>query len=111
MPKTPSAGLVMYRFKNGLPEIFMVHPGGPEWEHDNRWGIPKGQIEPGEEPFAAAKREFSEETGIVLSYDETYHSLGRLMRPSGNPLWVWAFERDWSGTFYFGERKAPTPSG
>ena len=97
--KTSSAGLAMYRFTKGTPEVFLVHPGGPEWENDNRWGIPKGRIEPGENSFTAAKREFVEETGVILPVNADYCFLGKLMRSSGNPIWVWAFELNWNGKF------------
>ena len=51
-----------------------MHPGGPFWANkdDGAWSIPKGLVEPGEDPLAAAKREFVEETGGVV--------------PSGEPL-------------------------
>ena len=65
MPKK-SAGLLMYRERAGLLEVFLVHPGGPYWakKDDGAWSIPKGEFED-EDPFAAAKREFEEETGFA----------------------------------------------
>jgi len=35
-----------------------------------RWDIPKGGVEPGETPAAAACRELQEETGLVTAEDE-----------------------------------------
>ena len=60
-----SAGIVLYRLANGVAEVLLVHPGGPYWmkKDAGAWSIPKGVVNPGEEPFAAACREFAEETG------------------------------------------------
>lgn len=46
-------------------ELLLVHPGGPYWakKDDHGWSIPKGEIDPGEDPEAAAVREFAEELG------------------------------------------------
>jgi len=59
-----SAGLLLFRETAGL-EVLLVHPGGPFWRNkdDGAWSIPKGGIGDGEEPLAAAQREFAEETG------------------------------------------------
>ncbi len=61
-----SAGLLMYRLRQGVVEVLLAHPGGPFWrnEDDGAWTIPKGEIAPGEDAHAAALREFEEETGI-----------------------------------------------
>ncbi len=57
----------MYRIRNRSIEVFLAHPGGPFWETKDKgaWTIPKGQFFEDEEPIAAAKREFQEETGFV----------------------------------------------
>ncbi len=61
-----SAGLLLFRERSGNLEVLLVHPGGPFWakKDDGAWSIPKGEFEEGEEPLAAAKREFEEETGM-----------------------------------------------
>ncbi|HLU38145.1 MAG TPA: NUDIX domain-containing protein, partial [Planctomycetota bacterium] len=58
-----SAGLLLYRRRRVL-EVFLVHPGGPFFARKDAgaWSIPKGVIEPGEDPLAAARREVAEET-------------------------------------------------
>jgi len=63
----PSAGLLVYREVGGAVEVLLVHPGGPLWarKDDGAWSIPKGELDEGEEPLAAARREFAEETGIA----------------------------------------------
>lgn len=60
-----SAGLLVYRRRAGHVEVFLVHPGGPLWQHrdDGAWSIPKGACAAGENPLDAAQREFTEETG------------------------------------------------
>lgn len=93
MPKI-SAGLVMYRFKDGRPEVFLVHPGGPFWEKKDigAWSIPKGLCGEGEDPLSAARREFHEETGFAAEGD--FLALGELRQPSGKLILAWAFEGD-----------------
>ena len=61
-----SAGILLYRFKEENLQVMLVHPGGPFWakKDDGAWSIPKGIYEEGENPLAAAKREFQEETGL-----------------------------------------------
>ena len=58
-----SAGLLCFRPGADGPEVLLVHPGGPYWARrdDGVWSIPKGEVEPGEEPAAVALREFAEE--------------------------------------------------
>ena len=62
-----SAGILLYRRTPAGPEVFLVHPGGPFWarKDDAAWSIPKGEIDPGEDPEAAARREFAEEVGTA----------------------------------------------
>ena len=67
MPKQ-SAGLVIYRVRDGVREFFLVHPGGPFWakKDEGAWSIPKGEIEGEEEPLEVARRELAEETGFSV---------------------------------------------
>jgi predicted NUDIX family NTP pyrophosphohydrolase len=48
MPKR-SAGLLPYRFRKGVLEVFLVHPGGPYWAKKDlgAWSIPQGEYDPG----------------------------------------------------------------
>ena len=66
MPKR-SAGILLHR----RGEVLLVHPGGPFWakRDDGAWSIPKGEYEDGEDPLAAARREFEEELGSALPDD------------------------------------------
>ena len=63
-----SAGLVMYRLRDGSLEVFLAHPGGPFFTRrdEGYWTIPKGEIEPGEDFIETALREFQEEVGIQI---------------------------------------------
>jgi predicted NUDIX family NTP pyrophosphohydrolase len=65
MPKL-SAGLLLYRVRDDIVEVLIVHPGGPFWARrdDGVWSIPKGEYADGEDPWAAAQREFEEEIGL-----------------------------------------------
>ncbi len=112
MPKT-SAGLLLYRHASDGLEVFLVHPGGPFWAHkdDGVWSIPKGEFGPGEDPLAAAQREFTEETGFTASGD--FVPLTPLKQPSGKVVHAWALEGDCdpalvrSNTFEFKGREYP----
>lgn len=86
-----SAGLVMYRVRNGKIEALLVHLGGPFWakKDEGAWFIPKGEIMEGEDEFAAAKREFEEETGFKP--EGTFVALGKVRHKSGKTVVAWAF--------------------
>lgn len=92
-----SAGLLMYRrSKEDLRdlEVFLIHPGGPFWAKKDKgaWAIPKGEHGEDEEPVAAARREFEEETGFVPG--EALIALGSIRQKSGKVVTAWAFEGD-----------------
>ena len=89
-----SAGLLLYRHAAGGLEVLLVHPGGPYWARKDigAWSIPKGEIEPGEEALAAARREFEEETGA--SVEGTFLLLPSVKLRSGKVVHAWAIEAD-----------------
>jgi predicted NUDIX family NTP pyrophosphohydrolase len=93
MAKT-SAGLLMFRLSKGELEVLLVHLGGPYWAKKDKgaWFIPKGEINPGEDEFSAAKREFEEETGIKPNGN--FIPIGRIQHKSGKIVVTWAFEGD-----------------
>jgi predicted NUDIX family NTP pyrophosphohydrolase len=69
MPPPNSAGVLLFRTRDGETEVLLIKPGGPFWrkKDSGAWMIPKGMIEPGEVPAEAALREFEEETGTRLT--------------------------------------------
>lgn len=71
-----------------------MHPGGPYWENKNEgaWTVPKGVVAANEDPFAAARREFKEETRFDV--DGQFRDLGMFLQPGGKRLHVWALEGD-----------------
>lgn len=87
-----SAGLLMYRRRGEALEVLLVHPGGPFWARKDlgAWTIPKGEYLEDEEPLAAAKREFEEETGCVPSGE--FLELGSVRQKSGKVVTAWAME-------------------
>jgi len=89
-----SAGLLMFRQRDGGLEVLLVHPGGPFWVKKDigSWSIPKGEYTSEEDPFDVAKREFNEETGFQASGE--FIPLTPLKQPSGKIITAWAFEGD-----------------
>lgn len=89
-----SAGLLLYRYRDGRLQVFLVHPGGPFWARKDKgaWSIPKGEVGDGEDPLAAAKREFEEETGIKPSGD--FVPLESVRQKAGKVVQAWAFAGD-----------------
>jgi predicted NUDIX family NTP pyrophosphohydrolase len=69
MPPPLSAGVLLFRQRNGRIEVLLTKPGGPFWRNKDigAWMIPKGVVEPGEAPAEAALREFEEETGTKVT--------------------------------------------
>lgn len=99
MQRKLSAGLLLYRRGKrddeiGL-EVLLGHMGGPFWarKDDGAWSIPKGEYGPGQDPFAAAKREFREEMGSAPPQAE-YHELGDIRQSGGKLVTIWAAEAD-----------------
>ena len=84
----------MYRRTQGDVEVFLVHPGGPFWASKDlgAWSVPKGEYLDTEQPLAAAKREFHEETGFDVPDDCV--ELGVIKQAGGKIVSAWAFEGD-----------------
>jgi predicted NUDIX family NTP pyrophosphohydrolase len=89
-----SAGLLMYRHKSRRLEFLLVHPGGPLYakRDEGVWSIPKGEVEPGNDEFSTAKREFEEETGLTPRGDFLF--VGEIKQKGGKIVRAWAFEGD-----------------
>lgn len=89
-----SAGILLYRFSDNIPEVFLVHPGGPFWKKKDTgaWSIPKGEFSEQEDPLGAAKREFLEETGTSVNGD--FIPLKPVKLKSGKMVYAWAVKGD-----------------
>jgi predicted NUDIX family NTP pyrophosphohydrolase len=89
-----SAGLLMYRFKDGAPQVLLAHPGGPFFRKKDEaaWTIPKGEPDAGEDLFQTALREFEEETG--LQAEGPFIALRPIKQKGGKVVHAWAFEGD-----------------
>jgi predicted NUDIX family NTP pyrophosphohydrolase len=85
MPKQ-SAGLLVYRHRGIRLEVFLVHPGGPFWAKKDAgaWSIPKGEFAAGEDALAAAQREFTEETGVVIA--GPFAAIGTIRQAGGKTI-------------------------
>jgi predicted NUDIX family NTP pyrophosphohydrolase len=90
-----SAGLLLYRLRDGRLEVFIAHMGGPFWERkdERAWSIIKGEYEDDEEPFTAAQREFQEETGSPAPSGPAIE-LGEVRQSSRKRTVAWAIESD-----------------
>jgi predicted NUDIX family NTP pyrophosphohydrolase len=90
-----SAGLLLYRRREGRIEVLLGHMGGPFWaRRDERaWSIPKGEHPEAEDPLAAARREFAEETGARPPDGPTL-DLGEIRQSGGKRVTAWAVEGD-----------------
>jgi predicted NUDIX family NTP pyrophosphohydrolase len=90
-----SAGILMFRSREDILEVLLVHPGGPFWakKDEGVWSIPKGEFNiDTEDPLGAARREFEEETGFTPEGD--FISLGTLAQSSMKIVQAWAVEGD-----------------
>ena len=94
--KKPSAGILVFKTsQNGNLVVLLAHPGGPFFSRKDQgvWSIPKGQYEPDEQPFDAAKREFHEEIGQAAP-EGIYIDLGEFKRSDGKLISAWAVSGD-----------------
>ena len=113
---TTSAGLVLFRERTaGELEVLLGHMGGPLWARrdEGAWSIPKGELEEGEPPLAAALREFAEELGHAPPEGPVVE-LGEIRQKAGKRVIAFAMEGDFDpqaiapGTF---EMQWPPRSG
>ena len=90
-----SAGLLIYRYRDGIVEVFLIHPGGPFWKSkdDGSWSIPKGGFTAPEDPLSAARREFQEETGFEA--EGPFRALTPVHQSSYKVVHSWIAEGDY----------------
>jgi predicted NUDIX family NTP pyrophosphohydrolase len=94
MPQPRSAGVLLFRARDGMTQVLLIRPGGPYWRGRDvgAWMIPKGAIEAGETPAQAALREFEEETGTRLT--ATPFPLLTVRQAGGKQVEAFALEGD-----------------
>jgi predicted NUDIX family NTP pyrophosphohydrolase len=89
-----SAGILLFKKENNNLFYFLVHPGGPFWKNKDSgaWSIPKGEIEPDEDPLERALVEFKEETGQSVGGE--FIELSPIRQKGGKTVYAWAVEDD-----------------
>ncbi|MDT9683997.1 NUDIX domain-containing protein [Streptomyces sp. TRM76323] len=90
-----SAGLLVFRTSGGRPEVLLAHMGGPYWaaRDAGAWTVPKGEYANDETALTAARREFTEELGLLVPDGEPV-PLGEARQAGGKVVTVWAVEGD-----------------
>ncbi|WP_330236957.1 NUDIX domain-containing protein [Streptomyces sp. NBC_00566] len=90
-----SAGLLLFRHTDQGLEVLLGHMGGPLWatKDEGAWSVPKGEYEPDEPAWEAARREFQEELGLAPP-DGTALPLGEIAQRNGKIVTAWAVEAD-----------------
>ncbi len=90
-----SAGLLLHRPGAAGTEVLLGHMGGPFYvrRHAGAWTIPKGEYDPAEPAWEAARREFEEELGLPPPEGEAV-PLGEVRQAGGKVVTAWAVEAD-----------------
>ncbi|MFD4262269.1 NUDIX domain-containing protein [Streptomyces sp. NPDC058534] len=91
-----SAGLLLHRRGHGEElQVLLGHMGGPFYarREAGAWTVPKGEYDPAEPAWGAARREFEEELGLPPP-DGAAVPLGEVRQAGGKVVTVWAVEAD-----------------
>lgn len=90
-----SAGLLLFRHTGQGLEVLLGHMGGPFFARRDAgaWSVPKGEYEPDETAWDAARREFREELGLAPPDGEAI-GLGEVRQANGKTVTAWAIEAD-----------------
>lgn len=95
MKGTRSAGLLLFRHTAQGLEVLLGHMGGPFFarRESGAWTVPKGEYDPAEPAWEAARREFREELGLAPP-DGKAIALGEVRQAGGKTVTAWAVEAD-----------------
>ncbi|WP_217169575.1 NUDIX domain-containing protein [Streptomyces sp. AC512_CC834] len=91
-----SAGLLLHRRgPGGELQVLLGHMGGPFYTRRDAgaWTVPKGEYDPEEPAWEAARREFEEELGLPPP-DGQAVPLGEVRQAGGKVVTVWAVAAD-----------------
>ncbi|MEU2968064.1 MULTISPECIES: NUDIX domain-containing protein [Streptomyces] len=91
-----SAGLLLHRRgPDGGLQVLLGHMGGPYYARRDAgaWTVPKGEYDPAEPAWEAARREFREELGLAPPEGEAV-ALGEVRQAGGKTVTVWAVAAD-----------------
>ncbi|MFJ2832442.1 NUDIX domain-containing protein [Streptomyces sp. NPDC087263] len=90
-----SAGLLLFRHTDHGLEVLLGHMGGPFFARRDAgaWTVPKGEYEPDETAWEAARREFQEELGLPPPDGEAV-PLGEVRQTGGKAVTAWAIEAE-----------------
>lgn len=98
MAAKESAGVLLFRNAGRVPELLLVHPGGPYWAKKDlgAWTIPKGELGEGEDARACALRELAEELGPAAPplVPADLIELGSIRQKAGKLVHAWAVEAE-----------------
>jgi predicted NUDIX family NTP pyrophosphohydrolase len=89
-----SAGILLWRRREGSLEVLLGHPGGPFFTKKDDWSVLKGEVESGEDLRVVARREFEEESGAPIAEEVEMVDLGEVRQRSGKVVVAWAVEGD-----------------
>ncbi|WP_282084184.1 NUDIX domain-containing protein [Streptomyces tendae] len=91
-----SAGLLLHRRgPGGELQVLLGHMGGPFYTRRDAgaWTVPKGEYDPAEPAWEAARREFREELGLPPPEGGAV-PLGEVRQAGGKVVTVWAVAAD-----------------
>ncbi|WP_409473696.1 NUDIX domain-containing protein [Streptomyces sp. HC307] len=95
MTGSRSAGLLLFRHTDQGLQVLLGHMGGPFFARRSTgaWTVPKGEYDPREPAWEAARREFEEELGLPPPDGEAV-PLGEVRQTNGKIVTAWAVEAD-----------------
>lgn len=90
-----SAGLLLFHSGDDGLEVLLGHMGGPFFARRDAgaWTVIKGEYEPDEPAWEAARREFQEELGLPPPDGEVI-DLGEVRQTGGKIVTAWAIRAD-----------------